>query len=74
MLHNGSVLENTRLSMEASMSMSSYLNARCVEMLDGVNVGYSTRQNEMVEGLVIVCNQSLCGSYNNPTGEKCILK
>ena len=56
------------------MSLSSYLNARYVEAMDGVNVGYVTRQNRIIENLVIVCNQSKCGSYNNPTGEICVLK
>lgn len=74
MFHDGSTLESIRISTEASMSLSSYLNARCVEALGGVNVGYATRQNRMIENLVILCNQSRCGSYNNPTGEICVLK
>lgn len=74
MFHDGSTMESIRMTTEASMSMSSYLNARYVEAMDGVNVGYVTRQNRIIENLVIVCNQSKCGSYNNPTGEICVLK
>lgn len=74
MFHDGSAMESIRMSTEASMNLSSYLNARCVEAMDGVNVGYMTRQNRMIDNLVIVCNQSKCGSYNNPTGEICVLK
>ena len=74
MFHDGSTMGSIIMTTEASMSLSSYLNARCVEALDGVNVGYVTRQNRIIENLVIVCNQSKCGSYNNPTGEICVLK
>ena len=74
MFHDGSTMESIRMTTEASMSLSSYLNARYVEAMDGVNVGYVTRQNRIIENLVIVCNQSQCGSYNNPTGEICVLK
>ena len=74
MFHDGSTMESIMMSTEASMSLSSYLNARYVEAMDGVNVGYVTRQNRIIENLVIVCNQSKCGSYNNPTGEICVLK
>ena len=74
MFHDGSTMESIRMTTEASMSLSSYLNARYVEAMDGVNVGYVTRQNRIIENLVIVCNQSKCGSYNNPTGEICGLK
>ena len=74
MFHDGSTMESIRMTTEASMSLSSYLNARYVEAMDGVNVGYVTRQNRIIENLVILCNQSKCGSYNNPTGEICVLK
>ncbi len=74
MFHDGSTMESIRMTTEASMSLSSYLNARYVEAMDGVNIGYVTRQNRIIENLVIVCNQSKCGSYNNPTGEICVLK